>query len=178
MCSQIFNSRRFWCNKIADTLQLLSSGNTGVICPEHSSPETEWLQTLWTSLLSQASCSQNTDGQGKLIFPLLLVRGLVKKSSLFFLAVFFDQLFCWRLNGIQMFSLWSCILGLSQVFAVGTYFLWMFFILYSLLSGKLYLQTMGLHIIVIRQGVRRKTVHSKEVGSFCLLKTNLGLIFP
>ena len=53
----------------------------------------------------------------------------------------------------------------------------MFFILYSLLSGKLYLQTMGLHIIVIRQRVRRKTVHSKEVGSFCFVGNQSGVGF-
>ena len=50
-----------------------------------------------------------------------------------------------------------------------------FFIVF--LSGKLYLQTMGLHIIVVRQRVRRKTVHSKEVGSFCFVENQFGVDF-
>ena len=36
---------------------------------------------------------------------------------------------------------------------------------------------MGLHIIVVRQPVRRKTVHSKEVGSFCFVENQFGVDF-
>ena len=80
--------------------------------------------------------------------------GGLGKSSPFFLPMFFDQFFSCRVNGIQIFSLWSCVLGFCLkcfLFKIGTHFLWMFFILYNLLSCKLHLQTLGLHIIVIRQ---------------------------
>lgn len=156
MCSHTFNHWRFWCNKISDTLQLISPGNTGVVCPKHSSPEAES-----SCRLAEPPC----------FYRLVVAKTLIDREDLFFLCSWCGG---WGVREIKSLLpphvLWSvcflqvkwnsdvlfvimCSRFLSQcfLFKIGTHFLWMFFILYNLLSCKLHLQTLGLHSIVVRQ---------------------------
>lgn len=91
---------------MSDPFQLISAGNTGVVCPKQSRPQAEKSFELWEPLCFYRPTVAKTRIERRDLFSFALG---VKKISLFFLLIFFDQLF-WRLNGIQMFSLWSCVL--------------------------------------------------------------------
>lgn len=109
MCSQDFNNWWLRCNKISDTLQRVPSGNAGVVCWKLYSSEAG----SSFELLEPPCCCKPTAAKhwfaGKTYFSIAL-RGR-KGKQIPFLSMFFDQLFSWRLNGIQIILLWSCVLG-------------------------------------------------------------------